>query len=176
MSRNSCGASCCMCCPAASIAFATMGCWPTERAPPACTRSRVAAPGGQRSLGCRNRVQRRLNDLLLPALRPSHDCSGNLHARPGNPSAGSTAMTAPPSHSPHHALALRLPMPMRARLALDLQNPSPYPSANYAARGAGPDPRPLAAALSPLISSLVTSSARTEVRIAIGSCRTELLR
>ena len=36
MARNLCTASCCMCCPAASTAFATMGCWPVPAKGSSC--------------------------------------------------------------------------------------------------------------------------------------------
>ena len=85
-------------------------------------------------------------------------------------------MTATPSPSKRHALSLHLPVPMRRCLAFDLKTAPAQPTSHRPTRGAACRPWPLAAALSPLISSLVTSSARTEVRIAIGSCRTELLR
>lgn len=85
-------------------------------------------------------------------------------------------MTATPSPSKRHALSLHLPVPMRGCLALDLKTAPAQPTSHRATRGAAHGPRPLAAALSPLISSLVASGARTEVRIAIGSCRPELLR
>lgn len=85
-------------------------------------------------------------------------------------------MTAIPSPSAPHALLLHLPVPMRGRLAFALKITPAQPTPHDPPRGAACETRPLAVALSPLISSLVTSSARTKVRIAIGSCCTELLR
>lgn len=136
----------------------------------------VAAPGGQDSLGCPSQLRHRLGDLHLPPLRPSHDCSGDLHARPGHSSAGSTTTTATPSPTARHALALHLPVPMRGCLALDLKTAPAQPTSHRATRHAACGPRPLAAVLTPVISSLVASSARIKVRIAIGSRPTEFLR
>jgi hypothetical protein len=85
-------------------------------------------------------------------------------------------MTATPGLSVHHALVLHLSVPMRGRLALDVRTALAQATSHRATRGAASDPRPLGAALSPLISSLITGSARTEGRITIGSCHTELLR